>query len=56
VSLKNRGPIIILALATHQTSTSVDGVGLRALAVDSVNSSNDYFAYLCVPESEIYII
>jgi hypothetical protein len=27
--------------------TSVDGAGLRGLDADSVNSSSDYFAYLC---------
>jgi hypothetical protein len=34
----------------HQLS--VDGAGLRVLEVDSVNSSSDYFAYLCIPASE----
>jgi hypothetical protein len=34
----------------HQLS--VDGAGLRGLIVDSVNSSNDYFAYSCIPRSE----
>jgi hypothetical protein len=26
--------------------------GLHGLDVDSVNSSSDYFAYLCIPPSE----
>jgi hypothetical protein len=34
----------------HQLSP--DGAGLHGLDVDSVNSSGDYFAYLCIPESE----
>jgi hypothetical protein len=49
VSLKNTGPTILLA---HQTSISLAGAGLHGLDVDSVNSSSDYFAYLCSPASE----
>jgi hypothetical protein len=30
----------------------LDGVGLRGLDVDSVNSSSDYFTYLCIHASE----
>jgi hypothetical protein len=34
----------------HQLS--LDEVGLHGLDVDSVNSSSNYFAYLCITESE----
>jgi hypothetical protein len=34
----------------HQLS--LDGTGLCGLDVNSVNSSGDYFAYLCIPASE----
>jgi hypothetical protein len=34
----------------HQLS--LDVAGLRLLVVDSVNSSSDYFGYVCVPASE----
>jgi hypothetical protein len=30
----------------------MDGAGHRGLDVDSVNSSSDYFAYLCIAGSE----
>jgi hypothetical protein len=36
--------------AIHQLS--LDGVGLRGLDVDSVNSTGVYFTYLCIPASE----
>jgi hypothetical protein len=49
--IKNRGTRISLALTAHQT-LSLDGARLHGLGVDSINSSNDYFAYLCIPASE----
>jgi hypothetical protein len=42
----------ILALKHTRHQLSLDGTGLRELDVDSVNSSSDYFAYLCIPASE----
>jgi hypothetical protein len=51
VLLKITGPTIVACTATrHQLS--LYGAGLHRLDVDSVNSSSDYFAYLCVPVSE----
>jgi hypothetical protein len=44
VSLKNTGPTILLALI----ALSLVGAGLLGTYMDSVNSSNDYFAYLCI--------
>jgi hypothetical protein len=35
----------------HQIS--LDGAGLHGLDVDFLNSSWDYFAYLCIPAGEI---
>jgi hypothetical protein len=35
---------------SHQLS--LDGARLHGLDVDSVNSSSDYFVYLCIPASE----
>jgi hypothetical protein len=54
VSLKNTGPTILLALTAQHTKhqLSMDGAGLRGFHVDSVNSGNDYFAYLCIPANE----
>jgi hypothetical protein len=36
----------------HKTPISLDGAGLHGSDVDSVDSSSDYFAHLCIPESE----
>jgi hypothetical protein len=33
----------------------LDGAGFHGLDVDSVNASSDYFAYLCIPASEIML-
>jgi hypothetical protein len=52
VSLKSTGPTILLALTAHENQLSLDGAGVRGLDVDSMNTSNDYFAYLCIPASE----
>jgi hypothetical protein len=52
VSLNNTDTTIRLALAAHQTQTFPERSGLRGLDVDCVNSSSDYFAYLCIPASE----
>jgi hypothetical protein len=43
------GPTIPLALKHTRHQLSLDGAGLRELDVDSVEFSNDYFAYLCIP-------
>jgi hypothetical protein len=37
---------------TTRHELPVDGAGLRGLGVHSMNSSSDYFAYLCIPASE----
>jgi hypothetical protein len=50
--LKNTGPTILLALKHTRDQLSLAGAGHRELDVDSVNSGSDYFAYLCIPESE----
>jgi hypothetical protein len=50
--LTTTGPTILLALTAHQTPNLLDGAGLCELDVDSVNSSINYFAYLCIPASE----
>jgi hypothetical protein len=52
VLLKNTGPTILLALKHTRHQLTLDGAGLRGLDVDSVNSSSDYFEYLCIPGSE----
>jgi hypothetical protein len=46
--------IVQKSLDLQQTrhQLSLDGAELRGLDVDSVNSSRDYFAYLCIPASE----
>jgi hypothetical protein len=52
-SLKNTGITILLAFTAHQTPTFTGGSRTSwVLDVDSVNSSCDYFAYLCIPSSE----
>jgi hypothetical protein len=52
VSLKNTDPTTGLALTAPRHKPSLDGAGLRGLDMDSVNSSSNYFAYLCIPASE----
>jgi hypothetical protein len=52
VSLKNTGTTILLALQHTRHQLSLDGAGLCGLDVDSVNSSRDYFVYLCIPANE----
>jgi hypothetical protein len=52
VSLRNTGATILLVLKANQTQFSLDGAGLHGLDVDSVNSSSDYFANLCIPGSD----
>jgi hypothetical protein len=37
-----------LHLQHNRHQLSLDGAGLNGLDVDSVNSSSDYFAYLCI--------
>jgi hypothetical protein len=41
-----------LPLQHSRLQFSVDGAGLRGLDVDSMNSSSNYFAYLCHYASE----
>jgi hypothetical protein len=44
--------MIRLALKLTRQQLSLDGAGLRGLDVDSLNTSSDYFAYLCIPANE----
>jgi hypothetical protein len=37
---------------TPDSQLSLDGAGLHGLDEDSVNSSSNYFEYLCIPASE----
>jgi hypothetical protein len=41
-----------LHLQSTRHQLPLDGAGLHGLVVDSVNSSSNYFAYLCFPASE----
>jgi hypothetical protein len=50
--VRNTDPAILLALKHTRRQLSLDGAGLHGLDVDSVNTSSDYFAYLCIPASE----
>jgi hypothetical protein len=52
VSLKNTGPVILVLKRVAVTNFHWMELGLHGLDVDSVNSSSDYFAYLCIPSSE----
>jgi hypothetical protein len=52
VSLKNTGPSIILALTAHQMPTFTGWSCFMGWLDDSMNSSSDYFTYLCIPASE----
>jgi hypothetical protein len=52
VSLEKQVKQSFLHLKQTRHQLSLDGVGLRVLDVNSVNSSSDYFVYLCIPGSE----
>jgi hypothetical protein len=56
VSLKTQVQQSFMHLQHTRHQISLDGVGLRGLDVDSVNPSSDYFAYLCIPASEITLL
>jgi hypothetical protein len=55
VSLTNTGLTILLALKHTRGQLLLDGAGLNGLDVDSVNTRNDYFAYLSIPASEVML-
>jgi hypothetical protein len=46
---------MLFALTARQTPTSLDGARLHGLDVDSVNSSSNYYSYLCILASEIML-
>jgi hypothetical protein len=52
VLLKNISSTILLAPTAHQSPTLTGWSRISWLDVDSVNSSSNYFMYLCIASSE----